>query len=221
VGCASGSIIYHMQRLGWDVEGIDINVDTVNVARQNHLTAHIGEIQTFPFPSGSFDVIRMGDVIEHGRSPRQMLLAARRLLKPGGLLVVRTPNAKSSFATATLNMSKFLGFPWPHSEAPYHLYEFTPRALTLAINSTGFEVVSLSISGLVNFLYKVGASGLFDQLKVELKRTGKYKAHWQLLPKLPKLIVIAGLLMPYHIYALLNDRLNKNGDSMFLIARVS
>jgi 2-polyprenyl-3-methyl-5-hydroxy-6-metoxy-1,4-benzoquinol methylase len=220
VGCALGSFIYHMQKLGWEVEGIDINADAVKVARQNHLSAHIEEIQTSNFPSGSFDVIRMGDVIEHGRSPRQMLVAARYLLKSGGLLVIRTPNAKSSFATATLSMAKFLRFPWPHSEAPYHLYEFTPKALTLAVTSMGFEVVRLDISGRVYFLYKIGASGFFDQLKIELKRNGKYKVRWKLFPNLPKLVAVAGLLLPFYIYALFMDQLKGTGDNLFLVARV-
>jgi 2-polyprenyl-3-methyl-5-hydroxy-6-metoxy-1,4-benzoquinol methylase len=220
VGCALGSFMYHMQRLGWEVEGIDINVDAIKVARKNHLTAYIGEIQTYPFPAGSFDVIRMGDVIEHVHSPRQMLLAAGRLLKPGGLILVRTPNAKSSFSTATLKMAKLLRFPWPHSEAPYHLYEFTPKALTLAVTSLGFEVVNLDISGRIYFLYKVGASGFFDQLKMELKSNGKYKARWKLLLNMPKLVVIAGLFLPFYIYALLMDRLKGKGNNMFLVARL-
>jgi 2-polyprenyl-3-methyl-5-hydroxy-6-metoxy-1,4-benzoquinol methylase len=219
VGCALGSFMYHMQGLGWEVEGIDINGDAVKVARKNHLTAHIGEFQTYSFPASSFDVICMRDVIEHGRSPKQMLLTAGRLLRPGGLLLVKTPNGKASFATATLKMAKILKFPWPHSEAPYHLYEFTPKSLNLLVTSAGFDVINFSLSGRVHFFYKVGASGFFDKLKVEIKHNRQCKTLWKLLMCFPKLISVSGLFLPYYIYALLMDRFKGIGNNMFLIAR--
>lgn len=219
VGCATGRLIYHMARLGWHVTGIDVNADAVAVARANGLDVAEGVLETQSFPNASFDAVHMGDVLEHLPHPRQALLTAQRLLRPGGLLVVHTPNADCGFARASLSLSRWFGLPWLWSEAPYHLHEFTPAALSRLLDRAGFEVTQIRCDGRPSFLYALGASGFFDNLKRWLKRGGRYRFGWGLITSLPKLIGVGLLLLPAFVYGLVVDHRRRSGHRMLVTAR--
>src|SRR5437667_9763224 len=85
-----------MQGYGWGVVGVEVDEAAAELARQEHgLTIHTGPIESAPFPEGSFDVITCQHVLEHIASPLPFLRSVARLLKPGGRLVMVTPNARS------------------------------------------------------------------------------------------------------------------------------
>jgi len=219
VGCSTGALIYHMRRLGWSVAGNEINPDAAGVARQNNLDVQPEELEGCSFPEGGFDVIHMGDVVEHLSSPRQTLSAAHRLLRKGGLIVIKTPNAKSGFAVCSMLLSKATRFPWPHSEAPYHLHEFCPEALSRLVSSVGFEVLSVKRSGRTPFLYTLGATGFFDDLKISMKKRGRYRWDFKFLFNVPKLAVVAGILLPFYVWGVVHDMLRHTGSKITLIGR--
>jgi 2-polyprenyl-3-methyl-5-hydroxy-6-metoxy-1,4-benzoquinol methylase len=219
VGCSTGRLMYHLKNLGWDVAGIDIDADAAKVALKNNLNVTVGILEKTGYPAETFDVIHMGDVIEYVRSPRQMLLTANKLLRPGGMLIINTPNASCGFAVSSMFLAKMLRFPWPHSEAPYHLYEFSPETLKTLLTSTGFEVVRLSCAGSRLFMYTVGGTGLFDELKVSMNLSGKYKINLNFIKNIPKLIMVSSLLLPFYVLGRFSDALKKTGPKIFLIAR--
>lgn len=168
VGCSTGTLIYHIRHLGWNVTGTEINTDAAAIARQNNLDVVLGELEECPFDAEAFDVIHISDVIEHVRSPRGTLLAAHRFLKENGLIILRTTNATCGFAVSSLMLAKLFRFPWLYSEAPYHLYDFYPETLSRLVSSVGFEILSADCSGHTSFLYTVGASGFFDDLNLSI-----------------------------------------------------
>jgi len=219
VGCATGQLMYHMARFGWQTTGIDVNADAVAVARANGLDVAEGALEEMSFADAFFDVIHMGDVLEHLQRPQQALLTVHRLLRPGGLLVLRTPNADCAFARASLRLSRWLGLPWAWSEAPYHLHEFSPETLTRLIDSAGIEMTQLRCDGRASFLYTLGASGFFDDLKRRLKRDGRYRFDWRLVTSLPKLIGVSLLLLPAFVYGVVADRRRRTGYRMLVTAR--
>ncbi len=219
VGCATGQLIYHMARFGWQTTGIDVNPDAVAVARANGLDVAEGALEDQSFADAFFDVIHMGDVLEHLQRPQQALLTVHRLLRPGGLLVLRTPNADCGFARASLRLSQWLGLPWVWSTAPYHLHEFSPESLSQLLDSAGIEVTQLRCDGRASFLYALGASGFFDDLKRRLKRDGRYRFDWRLITSLPKLIGVGLLLLPAFVYGVLADRRRRTGYRMLVTAR--
>ena len=219
VGCSTGKVIYHLQQLGWQVAGMDINADAVAVALKNNLNVTLGELEQCPYPRESFDVIHMGNVIEHVRSPRQTLLTAHSLLREGGLIVIKTPNADCGFAVSSLLLDKVLRFPWPHSEAPHHLYEFTPNTLSMLLSETGFKVDHLSYSRNKSFIYIIGATGLFDELKVSMKKTGRYRCNWKLIMNIPRLMIVSSILLPFFLWGKVSDRVLHTGPKITLIAK--
>jgi len=73
-----------------------INIDPVMLLadRDNQRQFHhiLGDGMKLPFKDGSFDIIFSGDMYEHLPRDNSVLLEWRRVLKPGGLLVIATPN---------------------------------------------------------------------------------------------------------------------------------
>lgn len=219
VGCGSGQLIYHLQNLGWHVRGVDLNADAMACARDNGLDVITGSLESCPWPASSFDVVHMGDLIEHVPDPLRALKQAARLLHRGGVLMIRTPNADNSFATSTRKVWGRLGLPWPHSEAPYHLHEFTPRGLSSLIRRAGFNVLNLHCAGRTRFWYTLGGLGWFDDLKTRMKRSGRYRFDWRLVTDSPRLLGAAALLLPFHVYGRIADRFRLTGRNIALLAR--
>lgn len=219
VGCSTGKLIFHLRKLGWDVAGCDLNEGALKVAQANGLDVYRGTLDTNYYAPESFDVINMGDVLEHVCSPNEFLNAAYRILRPNGILVIRTPNASCSFATSTLVLARLTGFPWPHSEAPYHLYEFSPKSITTLLKRNSFDLIKIELSGKTPFLYTIGSTGFFDELKKKLKVQGKYKIDKSVIIYIPALIAITIILAPFYIYSRIADRLFHKGHAMNIVAR--
>jgi len=219
VGCSTGKLIYHLRTLGWEVAGCDVNADAVSVARSNGLNAYLGAIETLDLEEGRFDVITMSDVLEHLPSLERALQRAHSLLNERGVLVIRIPSADCGFARSTLFLSRMTGLPWAHSEAPYHLFDFSEKSIREILNRKGFEIMSIDFSGKSPFFYTVGGMGYFDSLKQQMKLSGHYRFSWRLFPYAPRLSFISAILLPFWVYGRISDRINKIGSSMVVIAR--
>jgi 2-polyprenyl-3-methyl-5-hydroxy-6-metoxy-1,4-benzoquinol methylase len=132
VGCGSGNGLVFMSRLGWRVEGVEVDPQAVAVARSKGLFIHSGALKDQRFPDSQFDAITMSHVIEHVHDPIALMSECMRILKPNGMLVIITPNANS------LGHS-FYGGSWVALEPPRHLHIFTLSALRKAAGIAGFS----------------------------------------------------------------------------------
>jgi 2-polyprenyl-3-methyl-5-hydroxy-6-metoxy-1,4-benzoquinol methylase len=120
IGCGSGGYLAFLADLGWTCEGIEQGPNSRRYAQQElGLTVHSDLRQLQNFPDRCFDVVTMWHVIEHLADPFETLGAVHRVLKPGGLLMLRTPNADSW--EARLFQGRWYGV-----DAPRHLYLFSP-----------------------------------------------------------------------------------------------
>lgn len=200
VGCAHGVLLYPMRALGWTVVGNDLNADALEIARDHGLEVAHGHLEACDFEPGSFDAIHLGDLIEHVRSPRRLVATVHRLLRPGGVVSVVTPNARSGFATGTLLLSRLGGISWAHAQAPYHLYEFTPDNLRRLLHDQGLRIERERTEGAGSFPFLVGATGYFDALKTRLKRSGRYRLDLRVVTELPKLALVTAGLVPPFVY---------------------
>ncbi|MGL4651032.1 MAG: class I SAM-dependent methyltransferase, partial [Caldilineaceae bacterium] len=95
VGCGDGTRLLRLRSLGWQVHGQDVDPTSVQVARTRGLTVVLGELVGADLDAGSFDAITMHHVLEHVLDPDALIRECHRLLAPGGVLVVTTPNARS------------------------------------------------------------------------------------------------------------------------------
>jgi ubiquinone/menaquinone biosynthesis C-methylase UbiE len=116
-GCGTGYGAAELARRAWNVTAFDIAPDAIAFAR-DHLTApnlrYVRASATaMPFASATFDVITAFEVIEHLADWRGLLDEARRVLAPGGLFLVSTPNRLYYAESRAQN-----------GPNPYHTHEF-------------------------------------------------------------------------------------------------
>ena len=136
VGCGSGDWLLSMRELGWEVMGVDLDKNAVKVGRQRGLTVNCGALEQQNFDINSFDAVTLNHVIEHVRDPIGTLRECARILKPGGKLVVFTPNGSSLGHRIYREC-------WRGLEPPRHLHIFSFQSLRETLGLVGFEKISV------------------------------------------------------------------------------
>lgn len=139
VGCAAGFFLEVMRGEGFDVWGVEISAPIAVEAerRIGRERIHLGTLADAPHRAESFDLISFWDVVEHLPDPIGALREARRLLRPGGLLLIETQNVESLFARLT-------GRRWQHFKQVEHLWHFAPSTARRLLEAGGFETVELT-----------------------------------------------------------------------------
>jgi SAM-dependent methyltransferase len=143
VGCGTGEFVRAAEGAGWEAHGVDASVAAVAAARR--LSARI-HASTRDLPDASFDVVTLWNVVEFFQRPLEELLEVRRLLVPGGLTVVRTPNAAYQIAACRLSRA---AWPGPVAQVLRAAYNFNPvifdpHSLRLALERAGFSRIVVS-----------------------------------------------------------------------------
>jgi 2-polyprenyl-3-methyl-5-hydroxy-6-metoxy-1,4-benzoquinol methylase len=95
VGCGNGSFLALARQAGWQVQGLDFDVDAVKAAQSRGLDVQHGGLEALENQRECYDVITLCHVIEHLHDPVQALHRLYGLLKPGGVLWLDTPNMNS------------------------------------------------------------------------------------------------------------------------------
>lgn len=121
---------------GWEHTGVEISKHAGEVADSLFgFDSFIGTLENFaenrPPSSRPFDVITMWDCLEHVVDPAELLAATRRLLTPGGLLFIRTPNLLA--AERVVFGSHY------HSFKREHLHMFSPASIAVCALTAGLE----------------------------------------------------------------------------------
>jgi 2-polyprenyl-3-methyl-5-hydroxy-6-metoxy-1,4-benzoquinol methylase len=142
VGAAQGTLLEEAARLGFIAEGVDHNPDNVRDARAKGLTMRLGEAEDLA-DEAAFDVVTMMDIIEHLADPARLLAMAHRALRPGGTLVVYTPNHRAA-AVMLARLVRRLGLRYPVAEifGRNHVCFFDSRSLWRLLERAGFTVVA-------------------------------------------------------------------------------
>jgi SAM-dependent methyltransferase len=137
VGCGNGRALLAMRRWGFSrLAGLEIDPAAAQRAKDSGLDVHCGELIDTDVPDGSFDLIRMGHVIEHVLDPMATLHRAYRFLKPGGILMGETPN------TDCLDWRIFKKY-WGPLHIPRHIFIFDDRNLRQALHRANFVEIEM------------------------------------------------------------------------------
>ena len=143
IGCGNGSFSAGFLGAGFKVTGIDMTGEQIVTARARGLDARVHDLSSgpLPFPDGSFEVAFAGEVIEHIVDTTAFLSEVRRVLTPGGCVVLTTPN----LASAENRMRLFLGFYpiWTEFRlegGQGHVRSYTLKTLVRHLRETGFTV---------------------------------------------------------------------------------
>lgn len=149
VGCGNGRFLKLASEMGWQVEGIDLDLAAVETSRSRGFSVTCGTIDVLDDASERYDIITLSHVIEHVYDPLRLLRSLYRLLKPGGRLWLETPNLDS------LGHARY-GPAWRGLEPPRHLVLFNPESLASLIQLAGFNKTIKRWHGLV--VYSVFAA---------------------------------------------------------------
>jgi SAM-dependent methyltransferase len=144
VGCAGGWLLKSARERGWEVQGVEVSADAVARARALGLEIFHGELGGAALPAGRFDLVYLGDVLEHVPDAPATVREIARVLKPGGKVYLRGPITTHSLARSlALALYGAAGRPLVLREPPYHLWEFTPGSLRRVFERAGLSIESL------------------------------------------------------------------------------
>lgn len=135
IGCSYGSFLAEARQDGWNVTGIELSEDAAAYAKEHYkLRVFSGELCNNLPELGEqlYDAVVLFHVIEHIPDPIQFLSDCRKILKPGGALVLRTPNASSLIARIT-------GPFWQWISPPAHLFLYSPATLRFLLQKAGYQ----------------------------------------------------------------------------------
>jgi methionine biosynthesis protein MetW len=94
VGCGDGSVSEFLEKNGFDVTSLDISQNAIEKAKYERglKKCIVGNAEQLPFSNETFDIVFLGDVIEHLFNPQKAIMEANRVLKKEGRIIVSFPN---------------------------------------------------------------------------------------------------------------------------------
>ena len=146
IGCGSGQALARMRDIGWEVEGVDFDSVAVEVAQLKGIPAHLGDLRAQVYPDSYFNAIYMGHVQEHVYDPVGLLRECYRVLKPGGTLVVLTPNT-DSWGHELFHQD------WRGLEPPRHVYLYNSKTIRQVFKDADFDQVNIrTLAGSTSYI---------------------------------------------------------------------
>ena len=132
VGCSFGAFLAEAGRRGWETLGVDLSPVAAAHCEAEGIRIVLGSLEGADLPEGGFDVVYLSETVEHLPDPRATIRAARRILSPGGLIVLGTANHASL-------ARRLRGARWGYY-MPGHLQYFTARSLSGLLEEEGFAI---------------------------------------------------------------------------------
>ncbi|HZP63027.1 MAG TPA: class I SAM-dependent methyltransferase [Terriglobales bacterium] len=135
VGCALGFMLQEANALGWHAEGVETSEFAARyAAERTGCRVHVGTLQRANLQPESFDVVTAMDVIEHIPEPLEFVQEVYRILRPGGVMFIVTPNFSSFFARLYGPSAYAV---WPDQ----HVVYFDPSTISHLLRKAGFKQV--------------------------------------------------------------------------------
>ena len=157
-GCGPGYGSHFIAASADSVVGVDVSPESLEYARRTFPRDNLAfdVIDTscvLPYEDDSFDVVMSFQVFEHVEFPERYLQESRRVLKPGGVLLLVTPDRSTRL------------FPGQRPWNRWHLTEYGERSLTDIVRGVFSDVEMLKMSGRK------------DVIATELRRCQRMKWH--------------------------------------------
>ncbi len=134
IGCGTGAFLKVAQNNDWTISGVEPDKKARAIANEitNNSVYDINEL--LEFEDQSFDVISLWHVLEHLPNLEEEVLTLKRLLKPGGSLIIAVPNYKSYDATYYKTF-------WAAYDVPRHLWHFSQASINKLFQKVNMKVI--------------------------------------------------------------------------------
>ncbi|MGV3461683.1 MAG: class I SAM-dependent methyltransferase [Flavobacterium sp.] len=186
IGAGTGDFAAEAAKGGWSVTGFEPSEKARAIAKSKGV-ALVND--TAELPDASFDVITMWHVLEHVPNVEKQIAELKRLVKPGGHIIIAVPNFKSFDA-------KYYGQFWAAYDVPRHLWHFSKMAIEKLFAAQGIKLVKILpmkfdsfYVSLLSEKYKTGkmsfAKGFITGMRSNLKgkSSGEYSSHIYVLKR--------------------------------------
>jgi SAM-dependent methyltransferase len=153
LGCGCGIFTAWLKEAGYDAVGADVSEKALSSARRKHegiRFLRLNDDGALPFADSSFDAVWASEVLEHVLDVGAFLSEVRRVLKPGGLLILTTPyhGILKNVLVAVLKFDRHFD-----PEGP-HIRFFDRKGLTRCLDRAGFAPLSWRGIGRLPGLYR-------------------------------------------------------------------
>jgi 2-polyprenyl-3-methyl-5-hydroxy-6-metoxy-1,4-benzoquinol methylase len=138
IGCGRGAFLEEMQKVGYDSYGVEPSREGYEISSKiRNVKIFNCQISDCHFPNSYFDIVSLWHTLEHIPDPSALLKQIKRMLKPGGILVIEVPNFSCWGC-------RFFKTSWHQLDVPRHLFFFTKGSLLRLLESNGFEALKIS-----------------------------------------------------------------------------
>ncbi len=150
IGCGGGHLLRSASQHGWKPFGVDWSADACAACRAAGIPAVQADADALPYRDACMEVVFLLNLLDHTPDPWRVIQEAHRILAPGGLLVIRVPNA--AFHRTWVRCLSMLGLcaRWRNwDRAPIlHLFAFPAAGLRRIARRGGFQVLETRNSAL-------------------------------------------------------------------------
>lgn len=145
VGCATGNFLFALKNNGFNVKGIELSSYAAEFGRKNFGIDIINKPFDFnllnnELPENYFDVVLMGDVLEHFTNPTEAMQLTYKILKPGGVALIQLPGTLNLLSSKLgFMVYKLIGSQKTMYIPPFHLTEFSAKTARKMFKDCGFS----------------------------------------------------------------------------------
>jgi 2-polyprenyl-3-methyl-5-hydroxy-6-metoxy-1,4-benzoquinol methylase len=133
VGAGAGLFLASARLAGWEVAGVEIaEYGPLYAKRHFDLAIVKGTLEDANFPPEHFDVVMLQDTLEHVLNPHSLLTQVYHVLRPGGAVILSTPNYDSL-------SRRILGKCWALISPAEHVHLFTLKSLLWLLTATKYR----------------------------------------------------------------------------------
>jgi SAM-dependent methyltransferase len=137
VGCGRGDFLGRMKTLGWNVLGIEPDPVSAALATRRGIPVFRGTLSEAALPDAMTDQVVMSHVLEHLYDPHSVINECYRILRPGGRLVIITPNNESLG-------HRIFNADWRGLEPPRHLFIYSGSSLRKILERRPFRMCQIT-----------------------------------------------------------------------------
>lgn len=149
IGCATGNFLHALKKNGYTVKGIELSEYASEYGKKNFGIDIINKPYDFNLLNhelleNHFDVILMGDVLEHFTNPTEAIELTHKILKPGGVAVIQLPGTLNLISSKiAFFIYRMIGSQKTMLIPPYHLTEFNAKTARRMFEKCGFNNIKI------------------------------------------------------------------------------